>query len=219
MSHDREATAGAGGDASGATGGAAAGKRALTDRLAHRAAKKNPIMQARLGFEPARLSSAPVASEEFARDVADKQQQRGLHVDGVAGKKTVTALLGEAFDFNPRGKAKGPPRGKGEPVQRLAELTTNSLEDEHQCVAMIGRDDGVTAEAKFQITYAGGHPVPGMDVTIVRIERMTTVLHAPRGRIVFPPDAGVLVTLPPPPELDLHGDGSIGDDAGDRLEA
>jgi hypothetical protein len=231
MGYDREPRSGGGSaDPASATGGTAAGKRALTDRLAQRAAKKNPVQQAKLGFKRDALSAAPVDSQEFAHDVADKQVAHGLRVDGVAGRKTVKAVIGNEFDYldtadskggdkGGRGKRLKSPTTKGQPLQLLAALETNSYEDEHQFAAVIGSNDGVTTDATFQVTYASGHPVPGIDATIVAIHGGTTLLRASRGRAVFPPDAGVLVTIPAPPELEHHADGSIGDDHDDRLES
>lgn len=222
---------GAGGDPAAASGGKAPGKRALTDRLAQRAAQKNPTQQARLGFKREAFSNAPVDSEEFAHDVADKQASHGLKVDGVAGRKTVKAVTGQnEFDYLDTGPKKGDgkrakPAGgaghgaKGQPIKLVAELQPNSYVDGHQFAATLGSDDGITSEATFQVTYANGQPMRDVDVTIVSLQRGTVILRSNRPRMVFPADAQVLVTIPAPPELDLHGDGSIGDDHDDRLEA
>jgi hypothetical protein len=91
--------------------------------------------------------------------------------------------------------------------------------DGHEFAAGLGRDDGITPEATFQVTYANGQPMQDVDVTIVSLQTGTVILRSNRPRMVFPPDAQVLVTIPAPPELEHHGDGSIGDDHDDRLEA
>lgn len=232
MAYDQErGGAATGADPAAASGGKAAGKRALTDRLAQRAAQKNPAQQAKLGFKRDAFSTAAVDSQEFAHDVAEKQAAHGLKVDGVAGRKTVRAVTGlDPFDYLDTGPKKGdgkrgkPPGAaghgaKGQPIKLLAELHPNSYGDGHEFAAMLGRDDGITPEATFQVTYANGQPMQDVDVTIVSLQRGTVILRSNRPRMVFPPDAQVLVTIPAPPELEHHGDGSIGDDHDDRLEA
>lgn len=232
MAYEQEQRGGgASGDPAAASGGKAAGKRALTDRLAQRAAQKNPVQQVKLGFKREAFSSAAVESQDFAHDVADKQAAHGLRVDGVAGRKTVKAVTGlDPFDYLDTGPKKadgrrGKPQGaaghgaKGQPIKLLAALQTNSYEDGHEFAAVLGRDDGITPEATFQVTYANGQPVQDIDVSIVSIQGSTVRLRSNRPRMVFPPDAQVLVTIPAPPALEHHGDGSIGDDHDDRLEA
>lgn len=232
MGYEQEQRGGAGGaDPAAANGGKAAGKRALTDRLAQRAAQKNPVQQAKLGFKRDAFSAAAVDSEEFAHDVADKQAAHGLKVDGVAGRKTVKAVTGQnEFDYldtGPKhGAGKGGKRrapGKATDAKATHLLTGCSHKDEldrgSRLVATFGLEDGITPWTTFQVTDASGHPIPGCEVSVIAIHGATTELRCTRPLTVLPPDVSILATIPPPPGLDVHGDGSIGDDHDDRLEA
>ncbi len=221
---------GAGGDPAAASGGKAPGKRALTDRLAQRAAQKNPTQQARLGFKREAFSSAPVDSEEFAHDVADKQASHGLKVDGVAGRKTVKAVTGQnEFDYLDTGPKKGDGKGKRKAPGKATDAKTthlltgcshkDALDRGSRLVATFGLEDGISPFTTFQVTDASGHPIPGCDVSLIAIHGATTELRCTRPLTVLPADVSILATIPAPPELDLHGDGSIGDDHDDRLEA
>jgi hypothetical protein len=226
---------GAGGDPAAASGGKAPGKRALTDRLAQRAAQKNPTQQARLGFKREAFSSAPVDSEAFAHDVADKQASHGLKVDGVAGRKTVKAVTGQnEFDYLDTGPKKGDgkgekggkgggrraPVGKAKTTQLWGEFTHDDANNAGVLVvANLGTADGITPETTFQVADASGHAIADIDLTLIRVHSGSTELRSSRPRTVYPRGATVLATIPAPPELDLHGDGSIGDDHDDRLEA
>jgi len=60
----------------------------LSDAAAARAARKNPRMQMRLGFDPAAFSSAAIDSVDFAQDVGRTQKKHGIRPDGVAGPRT-----------------------------------------------------------------------------------------------------------------------------------
>lgn len=232
MAYDQErGGAAAGGEPGAASGGKAAGKRALTDRLAQRAAQKNPVQQAKLGFKRDAFSSAAVDSQEFAHDVADKQAAHGLKVDGVAGRKTVKAVTGlDPFDYLDTGPkkgdgkgGKGKGRGKATDPKSTQLLTGCSHKDEldrgSRLVATFGLEDGISPFATFQVTDEAGHPIPGCDVSLIAIHGATTELRCTRPLTVLPPDVSILATIPAPPELEHHGDGSIGDDHDDRLEA
>ncbi len=233
MAYDQErGAAPAGADPATASGGKAAGKRALTDRLAQRAAQKNPVQQAKLGFKRDAFSSAAVDSQEFAHDVADKQAAHGLKVDGVAGRKTVKAVTGlDPFDYLDTGPKKGDGkggkgkagRGKAADAKSTQLLTGCSHKDEldrgSRLVATFGLEDGISPFTTFQVTDEAGHPIPGCEVSLLAIHGATTELRCTRPLTVLPPEVSILATIPAPPELEHHGDGSIGDDHDDRLEA
>jgi hypothetical protein len=59
-----------------------------------RAMRKNPRWMALYPEAPKFLSSFRPDTDEFALDVAAKQQEKNLKVDGIAGPKTLEALLG-----------------------------------------------------------------------------------------------------------------------------
>ncbi len=230
MAYDQErGGAATGADPAAASGGKAAGKRALTDRLAQRAAQKNPAQQAKLGFKRDAFSNAAVDSQEFAHDVAEKQAAHGLKVDGVAGRKTVKAVTGQnEFDYLDTGPKKGggtgkAGRGKAPGAKSTQLLTGCSHKDEldrgSRLVATFGLEDGISPFTTFQVTDEAGHPIPGCDVSLIAIHGATTELRCTRPLTVLPADVSILATIPAPPELEHQGDGSIGDDHDDRLEA
>lgn len=64
----------------------------LSDRQLRKARQRNPYWQDRLGFSTATFGGGDIASGELADDVADRQGQLGLAVDGIAGPKTVAAM-------------------------------------------------------------------------------------------------------------------------------
>lgn len=66
----------------------------LTDRQLQKARRRNPYWQQRLGFRPASFGGGDVASGELADNVAARQAELGLTVDGIAGPKTVAAVEG-----------------------------------------------------------------------------------------------------------------------------
>ena len=66
----------------------------LTDRQLQKARRRNPYWQQRLGFRPASFGGGDVASGELADNVAARQAELGLAVDGIAGPKTVAAVEG-----------------------------------------------------------------------------------------------------------------------------
>ena len=68
----------------------------LSERKVRRAMQANPRWHRRLKFDPSAFGGGAVASEEFARAVADKQAQLGVNVDGVAGPRTVKAAGAQA---------------------------------------------------------------------------------------------------------------------------
>ena len=95
----------------------------------------------------------------------------------------------------------------------------DALDRGSRLVATFGLEDGISPFTTFQVTDASGHPIPGCDVSLIAIHGATTELRCTRPLTVLPADVSILATIPAPPELDLHGDGSIGDDHDDRLEA
>ena len=60
----------------------------LDERQRRHAARRNPRLQRRLGFDPSTFSSEPLDSDEFALEVARLQRREGLRVDGVCGPRT-----------------------------------------------------------------------------------------------------------------------------------
>lgn len=66
----------------------------LTDRQIRRARRKNPEWVARLKVSAQIFSTADVDSSAFALDVAGKQAEHRLAIDGIAGPKTVAAVAG-----------------------------------------------------------------------------------------------------------------------------
>ena len=67
-----------------------------------------------------------------------------------------------------------------------------------------------------------GRPVPGVELTVASVGSRHVVLHCNRPLAVIPELAYFEATIPPPRDAEpeeRHGDGSIGDDDGARLEA
>lgn len=66
----------------------------LSGRKLVRAMRKNPRWMSLYPEAPRFLSSFRADTDEFALDVAAKQREKGLVIDGIAGPKTLEALLG-----------------------------------------------------------------------------------------------------------------------------
>lgn len=66
----------------------------LTNRQLRIARDKNPEWLRKLHYPQNMISAADPASNEFAFDVASKQRDLNLRIDGIAGPITVEALTG-----------------------------------------------------------------------------------------------------------------------------
>jgi hypothetical protein len=66
----------------------------LSGRKLVRAMRKNPRWMALYPEAPRFLREFRTDTDEFALDVAAKQKERGVEIDGIAGPKTLEALLG-----------------------------------------------------------------------------------------------------------------------------
>jgi len=86
-------------------------------------------------------------------------------------------------------------------------------------VVFLGDDAGVTDDARFALTYADGRLVPRGDLELIEVVGRTASVRSRYNLATLPIEGRVQVTVPPPRAPELHPDGSIGDDAGDRLEA
>jgi hypothetical protein len=63
----------------------------LSEGERRRAARRNPRLQQRLGWEATAFSTEPIDSDEFALEVARLQEREGLRVDGICGPRTCDA--------------------------------------------------------------------------------------------------------------------------------
>lgn len=133
----------------------------LSGRKLVRAMRKNPRWMALYPEAPKFLSEFRPDTDEFALDVAAKQREKGLEIDGIAGPRTLAALLGPIPKRTrppgaPASRSGGRRRGSApsaEPAPRASSggagdrfagddpFATHLLEDPGADVADLGGDD------------------------------------------------------------------------------
>jgi hypothetical protein len=86
-------------------------------------------------------------------------------------------------------------------------------------VAVVGKAQGVTDEATFQLCFPDGRPYGAAELVVLERNAVTTALASRFAEEAIPHDARVLVTIPAARAPELHPDGSIGADDLSRLEA
>ena len=93
----------------------------LTDRQIRRARRKNPEWIRKLKVSALIFGNAEVDSSAFALDVATKQAEHGLAVDGIAGPRTVAAVARQVSDAR-TGRAGGAARRDPNVPRAVAEF-------------------------------------------------------------------------------------------------
>ena len=93
----------------------------LTDRQLRRARRKNPEWIRKLKVSALIFGNAEVDGSAFALDVAAKQVEHGLAVDGIAGPRTVAAVARQVSDAR-SGRSDGAARGDASTPRAVVDL-------------------------------------------------------------------------------------------------
>jgi len=160
-------------------------------------------------------TDATAAPRAGKRARTDRLRRRHGPRPGAAPRPAASPTA-DPFDFADRA---APPRVLRVDITNREELGDGDGPWRSRLVVFLGDDAGVTDDARFALTYADGRLVPRGDLELIEVMGRTASVRSRYNLATLPIDGRVQVTVPPPRAPELHPDGSIGDDGGDRLEA